>query len=560
MNEEKKTQTIRVGHADGESRGLPDETLAGRILVVDDQTPSRVYLRKLLVAHGCEVTDVSNSEAALLHIRKDPPDLALVDVVMPGGTGYDVCRQIKQDPINQNIPVILVTSRTGIEDVEEGFIAGAFDYIRKPFNPRELIVRVRNALESKRSHEALRLWKQKMSRELEIAGSLQRKLFSTKPLFGSEFEVHMAYHPSYTVGGDVFDVLSLSDGWLCVYVGDVAGHGVAPAIVASLLKAIIAEVARDFVTLGPAAICREIQSRFRYHVETPELYATLFLAVLSPDRDCWICMNCGHPSPILIGAGGVDLSENLVGGGDVPIGVSLANGRPYVADQQVTAPAEPGSKLLLITDGLFESRQRDSGEQCGAEHLQEIAMKILRDDRVINPAMAIIEALRGEGYSLSEDDSSAIVVERIDPETIWMETSISLDLCAMAETATRAARLLQEKGWSEEASGAVQLVLMEYGTNVVQHSRAPSGSTLFFQMRLTGPICRMLFKDQGCEWDAAVRLKEANELPMYRDRGRGLSIIQALSVHTEFFRRENENIAFFAISREYNKQINRQES
>lgn len=529
---------------------LAEKRLIGRVLVVDDEFANCAYLRKLLTERGCEVMVASDGEAALALVRKNIPDLALVDVVMPGGNGYDVCRRMKEDPLSQDVPVIMVTAQTDIQDVEKGFVSGAFDYIRKPFNPRELIARVRNALDLKRSNDALRLWKRRMSRELEVAGSLQRKLFSTNPLFGAAVEVHMAYQPSLNVGGDVFDALPLPDGGLCVCVGDVAGHGVAPAMVASLLKAIINETAREFAAAGPAAICRTIQSRFRYYVENPELYATLFLGILSPDRGRWMCMNCGHPDPLLVAADGTDVSEQLTGRGGMPIGFSPDGGEDYAADRQVESPAAPGSKLMLVTDGLIESRQQDTGVPCGEARLAAIGRRVLADPCTINPAAAIFEALRAEGFPLSEDDCSVVVVERIDPATIRMDTQIALDLPAVSEAAAQVDRILQGAGWSGEASGAAQLALMEHGTNVIRHGRAPAGSTIAFRLRLTGPVCRMTFQDQGREWDMAERLASAQLLPMDRENGRGLSIIHAVSLRVEFFRRENNNIAFFAIPRQ----------
>lgn len=122
------------------------EQLFGRVLVVDDELPNRAYLKKILTAHGCEVLEASDGAIALQLVRAHKPDLALVDVIMPGISGYEVCQTIKSDPALQEIPVIMVTARTDITDIERAFLLGASDYIRKPFNPRELIMRVRTAL------------------------------------------------------------------------------------------------------------------------------------------------------------------------------------------------------------------------------------------------------------------------------------------------------------------------------------------------------------------------------------------------------------------------------
>ena len=530
----------------------PEKMLVGRVLVVDDEFANRIYLRKLLTERGCEVMDVGDGEAALALVDKEVPDLALVDVVMPGETGYDVCRRMKANPLTQDIPVIMVTAQTEIQDVEKGFIVGAFDYIRKPFNPRELVARVRNALDLKRSNDALRLWKRRMVRELEVAGSLQRKLFATNPLLDPAVETYMAYQPSLNVGGDVFDALSLPDGGVCVCVGDVAGHGVAPAMVASLLKGIIREAAREYAAAGPAAICREIQTRFRSYVQNPELYATLFLGILSPEKGCWTCLNCGHPDPFLLGANGVDLSPQLAGRGVLPIGFAFDSGEVYGVDRQVMAPAAPGSRLMLVTDGLLESRQQQTGEPCGEARLAEIARRVLQDPFAIDPAAAVFAALRAEGFPLSEDDCSVVVVERIDPSTVRLEKQIAMDLAAVAETAAQVDRILQADDWPAEAAGAARLALMEHGTNVVRHGRAPDGSTIDFRLRLTGPVCRMIFRDQGREWSMEERLAAAQALPMDRENGRGLGIIRAVSQHVSLFRRDNNNIAFFAVSRQDN--------
>ena len=179
-----------------------------------------------------------------------------------------------------------------------------------------------------------------------------------------------------------------------------------------------------------------------------------------------------------------------------------------------------------------------------------IGRRVLADPCVINPAAKILEMLRAEGFPLSEDDCSVVVVERIDPATIRMETQIPLQLPAVAEAAAEVSRILLAEGWSEEDSGAAQVVVMEHGTNIIRHGQAPADSTISFRLRVTGPVCRMVFRNLGREWDPADRLAAAQMLPVDRENGRGLDIIHAVTSHAEFFRRENNNVAFFAIAQQ----------
>jgi CheY-like chemotaxis protein/anti-sigma regulatory factor (Ser/Thr protein kinase) len=543
-----KTSELRI---DPGSPAASPGLSPGPLLIADDDPLNSAVLRRLLKAQGYEVLEAPDGLIALQMARQHLPSLALIDVMMPGLTGYEVCERLKAEPRTREIAVILVTARRGVEDVERGLDAGAFDYVRKPFEPRELLARVRNALALKRSTDELQLWKQKMSREIEVAGSLQRKLFPTHALFGPGFEVHLAYKPSLSIGGDLYDAFVLADGRLCVYMGDVAGHGVAPAIVSALLKAIITEVARDLAAAGPAAVCREIHSRFRYHVANPELFATLFLAFLDTQRSQWTCMNCGHPDPMLLLADGTDVSLSLTGRGDVPIGFWFGGPEGYAAGGAETAAAAgPGSTLWLITDGLFEARHRQTGEPCGSQRLLGLVRRAQADGRSASPAAQLLADLRADGFELNTDDCSAMAVELVDPRSVRLERRLPLDLAAISAAAAEIGRILQAEGWSEEAAGMARLVAMEHSTNIIRHGRPPPQSAIQLQLRVTGAGCRMWFKDQGREWDSSGREKAPTEPLTFSEHGRGLKLIHAVASHAEFFRRDNENVAFFAVDRQ----------
>jgi len=116
------------------------------ILIADDDPDIRDLVVFKLEQAGFAVTAVDDGVAALSAARDDPPDLAVLDIMMPGMSGIDVCRQLRADQRTAGLPVILLTARAQEGDVEVGFGAGADDYVVKPFSPRELVSRVEAVL------------------------------------------------------------------------------------------------------------------------------------------------------------------------------------------------------------------------------------------------------------------------------------------------------------------------------------------------------------------------------------------------------------------------------
>jgi DNA-binding response OmpR family regulator len=113
-----------------------------RILVADDDVDIRELVEFKLSTLGHEIVAVADGAAAVDACRAQRPDLAVLDVMMPGVSGLDAIRAIRADPALADLPVILLTARAQESDVETGFDSGADDYITKPFSPRELASRV----------------------------------------------------------------------------------------------------------------------------------------------------------------------------------------------------------------------------------------------------------------------------------------------------------------------------------------------------------------------------------------------------------------------------------
>jgi DNA-binding response OmpR family regulator len=118
-----------------------------RILVVDDDENILSLERTILEQKGFDVTTAGGGEEALRVLRKDAFDLVLLDVMMPDKDGFEVCRQIKQEPRTKHLPVIFLTAKGGGEALAEGFDSGAVMYINKPFTANKLLTIVKTMLE-----------------------------------------------------------------------------------------------------------------------------------------------------------------------------------------------------------------------------------------------------------------------------------------------------------------------------------------------------------------------------------------------------------------------------
>jgi two-component system phosphate regulon response regulator PhoB len=122
-----------------------------RILVVDDEEDILELVRYNLRKEGYEVLSATSGEQALAEARSTLPDLIVLDLLLPGVDGLDVCRLLKSDPRTARIPVIMLTARTEESDVVTGLELGADDYITKPFSPRVVSARVKAVLRRKRA-------------------------------------------------------------------------------------------------------------------------------------------------------------------------------------------------------------------------------------------------------------------------------------------------------------------------------------------------------------------------------------------------------------------------
>ncbi len=186
-------------------------TPKGNILLVDDTPENLHLLSELLTAHGYKVRCVTNGQTALKAARAKAPDLVLLDIMMPQMNGYEVCQILKADPQTNEIPVIFLSALDEVLDKVKAFSVGGVDYITKPFQFEEVLIRVKNQLALKTAEGKIRQLNAELefkvkertnqlkdrSFELELANQeLQREIAERKLL--EKQLLHMALHDSLT--------------------------------------------------------------------------------------------------------------------------------------------------------------------------------------------------------------------------------------------------------------------------------------------------------------------------------------------------------------------------
>jgi DNA-binding response OmpR family regulator len=126
------------------------------ILMVDDNPENLRLLGAILEPQGYATAFAINGKEALHFVGSETPDLILLDIMMPGESGYDVCKKLRKYRNTKMIPIIFLTARTETADIVSGFEAGGVDYITKPFSGAELLARVKTHLELKKAREEIK--------------------------------------------------------------------------------------------------------------------------------------------------------------------------------------------------------------------------------------------------------------------------------------------------------------------------------------------------------------------------------------------------------------------
>ena len=284
-----------------------------RVLLVDDAKANLDILVEGLKSEH-KLSLALNGEMALQIAARTPLDLVLLDIVMPGLDGYEVCRRLRQMPETAEVPIMFLSSLEDVQNKTRGFEAGANDYLTKPFEMLEVKVRVRSLLKAKAYADAV---KEKIAYDLRIAREIQMGILPTDVAAvteGTGLEASAILHPAQAVGGDLYEVLRTPDGNLVAVMGDVSGKGIPAALFMAVTMTLVRAMAPDSRT--PAEILRRVSDALA--TQNPRnMFVTILCAIYDVPTGRLDYASAGHPPPVLIREGKAEflpLEPDMVAG------------------------------------------------------------------------------------------------------------------------------------------------------------------------------------------------------------------------------------------------------
>src|ERR1700751_870005 len=325
------------------------------ILIVDD-TPLNIGVISGALKDSYKTKVATNGEKALaLALAEEKPDLILLDIMMPGMDGYEVCSRLKADPATSEIPVIFLTGQTSAEDETRGFEVGAVDYVHKPFSPAVVKARVRSHIFLREARAQLASQLLTLNNELDMARKIQLSILphSIPKLPG--LEIAARFLPMTSVAGDFYDFIQIDNTHLGMLIADGSGHGLPSALIASMLQVALtaqaghaSEPAKVLLGLNHA-LCGKFTENF---VTAAYVYVDL-------EKNLMRYAGAGHP-PVLQWRNSTGKTAKLLENGLV---LGMVEEATYDA---LEFPLELGDRYVLYTDGVLEAAN-SAGEEFGAD-------------------------------------------------------------------------------------------------------------------------------------------------------------------------------------------------
>ena len=330
-----------------------------RILIAEDDKLSRLKLEHFLTRHiNAELVLAQDGEQAWKYYQEQPADIVISDWEMPGMTGPQLCRRIQQSPQHFTY-FILLTGRTESADLLEGMTTGADDYVRKPYDPPELLARVNSGLrriyveaQLQTLNKELGNAYRKLRDALHAAGQMQLKLIPSNAQIAdlgrrTGLKLDYRYVACDDLGGDVIGMFSPEKDRVAIFLADVSGHGVAASMAAVSMHTFLQTMLHsetDPIRVVSAA------NEFACDEFPDTTFATMAYFLFDTQEMSVDMIVAGHPPVLKTTRDGALMQYDST---YQPLGIF--RDPPTAADVQHVTMNE-GERLIAYTDGVIETR------------------------------------------------------------------------------------------------------------------------------------------------------------------------------------------------------------
>ncbi|MCH2056213.1 MAG: SpoIIE family protein phosphatase [Thalassotalea sp.] len=456
------------------------------ILLVDDSKTVLLYTTSALQKQGYEVIAVEDGESALevLNHRTDI-QFVLSDLMMPGISGIELCRELKSSAFSRYIFFVLLSSYNDQESIIKGMDAGADDFVDKRTSVAELQARIRAGFRTLELHNTLTTKNQ----ELDLAyQTIQQDLDSAGELMGQllpvEEQIHTAqfsftYVPCTKIGGDMLGYVELDESHVAFYVFDVSGHGISSALMAfSIQQSLLQRNKLESITLDwsdneyriskPVAVIERLNRRYQ-QTQNGKLYFTIEYAVLNTKTGELNYCTAGHPKFVWQQAKQNCLE--LVGDNNFIVGAL----EPMIY-QGGRIQLKPDDALWFFSDGLLEAKQ---GEELYG--IDRLLANIERSKAMPEKAQtnAVLKQVQNwQGKPELDDDVSLLKVrwlgsaqsQAVNSPRVVFQKSYQASLEVSRQASLELVEFLQQHSVSSHAMQALELCVVELMNNAFIHA------------------------------------------------------------------------------------------
>lgn len=435
-----------------------------RVLIVDDARANLdILVEGLKTDHKLSLA--LNGETALQLAARTPPDLVLLDIVMPGMDGYETCRRMRAMPETAEVPIMFLSSLEEVQSKARGFEAGANDYLTKPFEMLEVKARVRSLLKAKAYSDAV---KEQMASELRVAhdiqmGMLPHDFTEVEKVYGVSFGTTL--QPAREVGGDLYGVCAAGPERLVIFLGDVSGKGIPASLFMVRAVSLARLLAREIAE--PERILARLNDELA--ADNPSgMFVTFLCAVYEPGSHRLALANAGHCRPVLLPANGPPRWAVK------DLGTALGF-EPALEFTRTDLALNDGDSLILYSDGATEAFNLE--EECYGDKRLLDAAAAAAGKSAPDITAELLHSVRVFAGPAPQSDDIAILALKLNGRTSHHSADsdrLNIQLHATPNEVMRGVEALQQfgaaRGLSEKEIFDLSLALEECASNIVNHA------------------------------------------------------------------------------------------